>query len=102
MTGGGCLIAALSILIFSASCISVYHDSKSATPQLVFILMLYPAIYIWGLFLAVSIGSTFVFSVLNERCQNEDISPFWSNWAVEVESKQSKIRYQAISYKIDH
>ena len=55
-TAGGCLIAALSILIFSASCISIYHNSKSATPQLIFMILLYPAIYIWGLFLAVSIA----------------------------------------------
>ena len=27
--------------------------------------------------------STFVSSVLNERCHNEDISPIWNNWHIE-------------------
>ena len=82
-TASGCLIAALSILIFSASCISVYHNSKSTTPQLVFIILLYPGIYIWGLLMALSIGSTFISSVLNEQCYNDEIFKIWNNWAIE-------------------
>ena len=63
-TAAGCCTAALSILVFSASCISVYQNSHTTTSQLVFIAMLYPCVFMFGLFLAVSIGSTFISTVL--------------------------------------
>ena len=79
-TAGGCCTAALSILIFSASCISVYQNSQSTTPQLVFIILLYPSLILWGIFLAISIGSTFVSTVLDQHCFNKDIEPIWTHW----------------------
>ena len=49
-TACGCLIAALSILVFSATCISIYHNNQSGTAQLVLMVMTYPSLFIWGFF----------------------------------------------------
>ena len=80
-TAGGCLIAALSLLVFLASCISTYHlSTTSATPQMVLITLIYPGLFVWGLFLATSIGATFVSAVLEGVCNTNEISSIWTHW----------------------
>lgn len=79
-TAGGALTAALSILVFSSACISVYHNSTNTRPQLIFIILMYPLLFLWGLFVAVSFASTFVSSVLDQVCYNPEIKPIWSHW----------------------
>jgi hypothetical protein len=79
-TASGCLMVTLSLLIFSANCVSIYHNNTNATPQLVFIIIIYPALFIWGLFLALSIGATFVAAILDGVCGNDNIAAIWQNW----------------------
>ena len=81
LTASGCLIAALSLLVFSASCISAYHHHKSnAKSQLVFMGMMYPAVFIWGFLIAVSIAAIFVSAVLDGVCNTSELSKIWKNW----------------------
>lgn len=79
-TAGGALTAALSILVFSAACISVYHNSTNTWPQLIFMGLMYPLLFLWGLFVAVSFASTFVSAVLDRVCYNPEIKPIWTHW----------------------
>jgi len=51
-TASGCLVSALSILIFASTSISIYHQNVSGNSQLVFMFMIYPSLLFWGLFLA--------------------------------------------------
>ena len=55
-TASGCLVSALSILIFASTSISIYHQNVSGNSQLVFMFMIYPSLLFWGLFLALSIA----------------------------------------------
>ena len=81
LTASGCLIAALSLLVFSASCISAYHHNKSnAKSQLIFMGMMYPAVFVWGFFSAVSIAAIFVSAVLDGVCNTSELSNIWQNW----------------------
>ena len=80
-TVAGCLIVALSLLIFSASCIIVYHQYNSnSTSQLIFIVLMYPAVFVWGIFIILSIGAIFVSAVLDGVCKTDEISRIWTHW----------------------
>ena len=79
-TASGCLISALSILIFSSTSISIYHQNVSGSAQLVFMSLIYPRPFFWGLFLALSIACIFVSTVLNGICDTNEISHIWNHW----------------------
>ena len=79
-TASGCLISALSILTFSSTAISIYHQNLGGAAQLVFICLVYPSLFIWGFFVALSIACIFVSTVLNGVCDTTEISHIWTHW----------------------
>ena len=80
-TIAGCLIIALSLLIFSASCITFCHQNESNPKvQLVFIGLVYPALYVWGFFIFISIVTLTLASILDGVCSTKEISHIWQDW----------------------
>lgn len=82
-TAAGCLLAALSMLILASTCVtSLSHigEEKSSTCSLILLLLLYPALFVWGTFMLVSVTSTFVNALLDGVCQTDEIKPIWTYW----------------------
>ena len=41
---------------------------------------MYPAVFIWGFLIAVSIAAIFVSAVLDGVCNSSELSKIWQNW----------------------